>query len=209
MGVTNMNAVQNFVDKYHDFILKVGGLFAFMFLVIFVPMNAHMDMQDKLNRQMMINTRLAQDMSYMQNEMEFFQLSYEKQQALMKEVECLAKNIYFEAGGEPYAGKVAVAEVTLNRVRSGGYPNTVCGVVYQKTKGTCQFSWVCEGKKRVNIRAASWRESMKISQNFLVAKRESDIVGNAKFFHAHYVDPNWSRTKTFVKRIGNHLFYNN
>jgi hypothetical protein len=48
MEETIMNAVQNFVDKYHDFILKVGGLFAFMFLVIFVPMNAHMDMQDKL-----------------------------------------------------------------------------------------------------------------------------------------------------------------
>lgn len=204
-----MNAVQNFVDKYHDFILKVGGLFTFLFLAIFVPMNAYSDMQDKLNRQMMINTRLSQDMYYMQNEMEFFQLSYEKQQALMKEVECLAKNIYFEAGGEPYNGKVAVAEVTLNRVRSEGYPNTVCGVVYQKSKGVCQFSWVCQGKNRVNLRAASWADSMKISQNLLVSKQESNIVGNAKFFHANYVDPNWNRTKKFVKRIGNHLFYKN
>lgn len=204
-----MDAVQNFVNKYHDFILKVGGLFAFMFLAIYVPMSSYMELESRLNRQMMINTRLAQDMHYMQNEIEFFQLSYDKQQALMKEVECLAKNIYFEAGGEPYNGKVAVAEVTLNRVRSEGYPNTVCGVVYQKSKGICQFSWVCEGKKRVNHRASSWAESMRISQNLLVAKRETNIVGNAKFFHANYVEPNWSHTKKFVKRIGNHLFYKN
>ena len=204
-----MNAVQKFVDKYHDLLLKVGGLFAFMFLVIFVPMNGYMRTNSQLEHQMIVNTRLVEEMQYMQNEMAFFQMSYEKQQALMKEVECLAKNIYFEAGSEPYNGKVAVAEVTLNRVKSKQYPRTVCGVVYQKTNGVCQFSWVCENKTRVNTRTAGWTESMKISQRLLVSKRESNIVGNAKFFHADYVEPQWAKTKIFVKRIGNHLFYRN
>jgi spore germination cell wall hydrolase CwlJ-like protein len=204
-----MNAVQKFVDQYHDFILKVGGLFAFIFFAIYVPMSSHLKAEDTLNHQMIVNTRLVEEMSYMHNEMAFFQLSYDKQQALMKEVDCLARNIYFEAGGEPYAGKVAVAEVTMNRVRSSAYPKTVCGVVHQKAKGVCQFSWVCEGKKRVNVRTASWTESMRISQQMLVAKKDTNVVGDAKFFHAHYVEPNWSRTKTFVKKIGNHLFYQN
>lgn len=204
-----MNAVQNFFDKNHSLLLKVGGLFTFVFLMIFVPMNAHIRMQEKLDRQMMINTRLVQEIEYMQNEVNFFKLSYDKQQAVMKEVECLAKNIYFEAGGESYAGKVAVAEVTLNRARSPLYPATICGVVYQKTKGVCQFSWVCEGKNKVNSRTQNWSESMRVAQQMLVAKKETNLVGEAKFFHAHYVEPSWSKTKKFVKQIGNHLFYRN
>ena len=204
-----MTAVQIFVDKYHDLLLKVGGVFAFMFLGIYVPMNAHMRVNSQLEHQMLVNTRLVQEMQYMQNEMAFFQMSYDKQQALMKEVECLAKNIYFEAGSEPYAGKIAVAEVTLNRVKSSAYPKTVCGVVYQKTRGVCQFSWVCENKSAVNRRTEGWMESMKISQRLLVSKRETNIVGSAKFFHADYVEPQWARTKIFVKQIGNHLFYRN
>ena len=204
-----MNAVQKFVDKNHTLLLKFGGLLTFIFLVIFVPMNAHIKMQEKLDRQMLINTRLVQEIEYMQNEVGFFKLSYDKQQAVMKEVECLAKNIYFEAGGEPYAGKVAVAEVTLNRVRSPLYPRTVCGVVYQRTKNVCQFSWVCEGKGKVNLRTKNWTESMRVAQQILVAKRETNVVGGAKFFHAEYVEPSWSKTKKFVKQIGNHLFYRN
>lgn len=204
-----MTAVEKFVDKHHNLLLKVGGLFAFVFLGIYAPMNAYMRTNSQLEHQMLVNTRLVQEMHYMQNEMAFFQMTYDKQQALMKEVECLARNIYFEAGSEPYDGKVAVAEVTLNRVKSNAYPKTVCGVVYQKVNGVCQFSWVCENKHRVNTRTAGWSDSMKISQRFLVSKRESNIVGSAKFFHADYVEPRWAKTKTFVKQIGNHLFYRN
>ena len=59
-----------------------------------------------------------------------------------KQVECLAKNIYYESGSETYEGKLAVAQVTLNRVNSPKYPHEVCAVVYQKTQNTCQFSWL-------------------------------------------------------------------
>jgi spore germination cell wall hydrolase CwlJ-like protein len=209
MEETNMHAVQNFVDKHHDFILKVGGLFVFIFFAIYIPMSSHIKARDTLEHQLIVNAHLAQEMSHMNDEMALYQLSYEKHKELIKEVECLARNIYFEAGGESYVGKVAVAEVTLNRVKSSSYPKTVCDVVYQKTKGVCQFSWVCESKKPVNVRAENWIESMRISEQMLVSKKQTNVVGGAKFFHAHYVEPSWSRTKTFVRKIGNHLFYEN
>ena len=70
------------------------------------------------------------------------------------EIECMAKNIYFEAAIESTAGQLAVAQVTLNRVKSKHYPNTVCEVVYEgphhasghPKRDRCQFSWYCDGK---------------------------------------------------------------
>ena len=62
------------------------------------------------------------------------------------QVECLAQNMYFESGHESEKGQIAVGMVTMNRVKSGEYPTTICGVVKQKVKSTCQFSWYCEGK---------------------------------------------------------------
>jgi len=65
-----------------------------------------------------------------------------------KQLQCMARNIYWEAASEPFEGKVAVAQVTINRVQSGKFADSVCGVVYQKTKFfekvVCQFSWFCE-----------------------------------------------------------------
>jgi spore germination cell wall hydrolase CwlJ-like protein len=201
--------VEKYFDRNHDLFCRWGGLFALIFFMLYVPFSMVGRMQDKLDAQQTANVLLTSELETLNHKVEFLNLSYEKKQLVLKEVECLARNIYFEAGGEPYAGKVAVAEVTMNRVRSSAYPKTVCGVVHQKAKGVCQFSWVCEGKKRVNVRTASWTESMRISQQMLVAKKDTNVVGDAKFFHAHYVEPNWSRTKTFVKKIGNHLFYQN
>ena len=119
----------------------------------------------------------------------------------------MARNIYFEAGGEPRAGKIAVAEVTMNRVHSRQYPRTVCGVVNQKIRGTCQFSWVCEDKKAVRRNSDAWRDSVKIAENILISKRKYGIIGSAKYFHANYVDPTWASQKVLVKQIGNHIFY--
>ena len=67
------------------------------------------------------------------------------------EIECLAQNIYFEAAQEPREGQIAVAHVTRNRMISGKYPNTYCGVVKQKTYGVCQFSWFCEERAKAII----------------------------------------------------------
>ena len=76
-----------------------------------------------------------------------FKTTYEKLTApTQKQITCLAENIYFEAGHEPIEGKIAVAHVTFNRVLAGNYADSICDVVYQKTKSTCQFSWYCDTK---------------------------------------------------------------
>ncbi len=58
----------------------------------------------------------------------------------------LAKAVYSEARGEPFEGQVAVASVIINRVLSGEFPNSVNGVVFQKTSGSYAFSAVLDGQ---------------------------------------------------------------
>jgi len=164
-------------------------------------------MQDKIDAQQTANVILQSELETLNHKVEFLNLSYEKKQLVLKEVECLARNIYFEAGGEPRAGKIAVAEVTMNRVKSKQYPRTVCGVVHQRIKGTCQFSWVCEGKKKVYRNSSAWRDSIKIAENILISKQHYGIIGSAKYFHADYVDPAWAEQKQLIRKIGNHIFY--
>jgi spore germination cell wall hydrolase CwlJ-like protein len=205
-AVDILENVEKYFDRHHSFYVMWGGLFALIFFGIYIPFTIHHKVMEKVQAQQMANVYLVAQMDDMNNRMEFMELSYEKKQKVMREVECLAKNIYFEAGGEPYAGKVAVAQVTMNRVKSNDYPRSVCGVVYQKRRGVCQFSWVCEGKSNPRNNS-TWRESLKIAENILINKREYNVVGRAMYFHAVYVDPAWSETKRVVKKIGNHIFY--
>jgi spore germination cell wall hydrolase CwlJ-like protein len=127
---------------------------------------------------------------------------------LNREIACLARNIYFESRGEPYLGKIAVAQVTMNRVNSSKFPASVCGVVHQKTNyngiTVCQFSWVCEEARK--IRAPHlYDESLKIARRVMIDGYRLPELKGSKFFHADYVDPGWNRP---VKaRIGRHIFY--
>jgi spore germination cell wall hydrolase CwlJ-like protein len=130
-----------------------------------------------------------------------------------RQLDCLAKNIYYEAGSEKYEGKLAVAQVTMNRVNSGKYPKDICSVVYQKTtdqnlRTVCQFSWTCMVKELVIRDKYSWEESQLIAKRALTEPFVHDTIAqsNALFFHAVYVKPNWEKTKV-VKQIGNHIFY--
>ena len=198
--------VENYFDRNHNLFMLWGGLFAAIFFGLFVPYDMHYRTMAKLESQQQANAILAAELHDMSQRMEFLELSYENKMKVMREVECLAKNIYFEAGSEPRAGKIAVAEVTMNRVKSRQYPRTVCGVVYQKVKGTCQFSWVCEDGKAIRSRTA-WRESQKIAENILISKKHYGIIGNAMYFHADYVDPLWASEKRLIAQIGNHIFY--
>jgi spore germination cell wall hydrolase CwlJ-like protein len=199
--------VEKYFDRNHDLFCRWGGLFALIFFMLYVPFSMVGRMQDKLDAQQTANVLLTSELETLNHKVEFLNLSYEKKQAVMREVECLARNIYFEAGGEPRAGKIAVAEVTMNRVKSKQYPRTVCGVVHQRTKGTCQFSWVCEGKKKVYRNSSAWRDSIKIAENILISKHHYGIIGSAKYFHADYVDPAWAEQKQLIRKIGNHIFY--
>jgi spore germination cell wall hydrolase CwlJ-like protein len=127
-----------------------------------------------------------------------------------RQLECLAKNIYHEAAGENFEGKVAVAQVTMNRVNSGNYPSDVCGVVYQKNvfmeRVVCQFSWYCQNGGKMPIRSNEmYQESMAVAKKVLLEDFRLDILKDAMFYHADYVNPNWKKEK--IGKIGRHIFY--
>jgi len=136
--------------------------------------------------------------------------SYVSATTVDRTLDCLAMNIYREAGHEPFEGKVAVAQVTLNRVDNPNYPKDVCGVVYQKnvvmSKVVCQFSWFCNGalpKFKPNDEA--YKESYIVAKKVLLEGFRLDSLKDALFYHAVYVKPNWPYTK--IATIGNHIFY--
>lgn len=121
------------------------------------------------------------------------------------QVDCLAENIYYEAGYEPRDGKIAVAMVTLNRVQDPQFPKDICSVVKQKVNSTCQFSWFCEGKKAIRNMFV-YNEAKKIAV-YVYANYEnmSDVTRGALYYHADYVNPRWKLEKTTT--IGRHIFY--
>jgi spore germination cell wall hydrolase CwlJ-like protein len=162
-------------------------------------------MQKELDTHIANEQALQAEVEQLNDQMGFYKTAYAKQQAVQKEVQCLARNIYFEAANEPRAGKIAVAEVTMNRVKSG-FSRTVCGVVSQKSGNTCQFSWVCEPKKTITM-LEQWKESREIAENILISQKKYSTIQGAMFFHADYTKPSWARTKEFVQKIGRHLFY--
>lgn len=135
-----------------------------------------------------------------------FQIAYnDLTKEARKQVDCLAENIYHEAGYEPEVGKKAVALVTLNRTQDERFPKNICGVVKQKTQGTCQFSWFCMPVK-LNRNSEAFRESMEVAL-YVYANYEKlkDITHGALYYHADYVNPRWKLEKTTV--IGRHIFY--
>jgi spore germination cell wall hydrolase CwlJ-like protein len=123
-----------------------------------------------------------------------------------KQVDCLAENIYHEAGHEPENGKHAVALVTLNRTQDERFPSNICGVVKQKTQGTCQFSWFCMPVK-LNRNTEAYRKSLEAAL-FVYANYEKlkDVTYGALYYHADYVNPRWRGVEKTVV-IGRHIFY--
>jgi spore germination cell wall hydrolase CwlJ-like protein len=126
------------------------------------------------------------------------------------QLDCLARNIYHEAGYEPFEGKVAVAQVTINRTESGQFPSDICKVVYQKNvvyeKVLCQFSWYCESaslKKPMN--GPVYTESMEVAKKVLLEGFRLPSVKDALYFHGDYINPGWKKEK--VAKIGRHIFY--
>lgn len=127
-----------------------------------------------------------------------------------RQLDCLARNVYYEAGNEPFEGKVAVAQVTLNRVNSTKYPNDVCKVIFQKnvvyTKVICQFSWYCEkGNQQVTVKNEAYKESMIAAKKVLLEDYRLPSLTEAMYYHADYVNPNWKLPR--ITKIGRHIFY--
>lgn len=123
------------------------------------------------------------------------------------DVVCLAQNISYEAPDEPYAGKLAVATVTMNRVRSKSFPKTVCGVVFQRSSKGCQFSWVCERTHPID--AKLYAQAQDIARKVLYSGLRLPLIKNALYFHSFRVSPQWSRDNDvrMIAQIGAHLFY--
>lgn len=132
-----------------------------------------------------------------------------------KQIVCLAENIYFEAAYEPYKGKIAVAFVTLNRVNSKHFENTICDVVKEKRGKVCQFSWYCEEKPKAmsygnvltNSNSSLYNDITRIAiYVYANYDRLEDPTKGALFYHADYVNPGW-RNMEKTATIGRHIFY--
>lgn len=127
-----------------------------------------------------------------------------------KAEKCLADAIYFEARGEPIRGQMAVAQVVMNRVFSGRYPNDVCGVVYQNANRrlACQFTFACEGKNLSRIdEPEMWTQAKRIAKDTLDGKIWLAEVGHATHYHAYWVHPSWVHEMARVYKLGVHTFY--
>lgn len=126
-----------------------------------------------------------------------------------KQIACLAKNIYYEAGNESVKGQAAVARVVVNRIHHG-FGKTPCAVVYQATTvnqtKVCQFSWVCEGKGEPSKNNYRYRIAQQVAYDVMVHDKYKDVVPkSALFFHNLSVNPLWPYAE--VLRLGNHVFY--
>lgn len=129
--------------------------------------------------------------------------------SLEREQRCLAEAVYFEARSEPEQGQAAVAQVVLNRVRSGLYPTSVCGVVYQNRHRhlACQFTFACEGKQLRISDGESWESAKRVARDVTEGRTYLADVGGSTHYHADYVRPTWARRLKKMDVIGRHIFY--
>jgi len=132
------------------------------------------------------------------------------------DLDCMSKNIYFEAAVESTAGKIAVGQVVLNRMSSVKFPNTVCGVITQgkhykngfPIRDRCQFSWYCDGKHDVPFKGKLWKKSVEVARFLLKDREHVDITDGATFYHADYIpDPKWAKNVRKTVKIDRHIFY--
>jgi Cell Wall Hydrolase len=126
-----------------------------------------------------------------------------------KAEKCLADAIYFEARGEPSRGQMAVAQVVMNRVFSGYYPNNVCGVVYQNARRhlACQFTFACDGARDVVNEPDMWEQAKHIAKDTLDGKIWLGEVAHATHYHAYWVHPSWVHEMRKMYKLGVHTFY--
>jgi spore germination cell wall hydrolase CwlJ-like protein len=131
-------------------------------------------------------------------------------QDTLTQLDCLAKNIFWEAANESFEGKVAVAQVTMNRLHSGRHGNSVCHVVYQRQKVNnvivCQFSWTCTSKRRINPHNRRlFKESEEVAKQVYLENLRLTHIRTALYFHSNSINPRWRKVR--VAQIGRHIFY--
>jgi spore germination cell wall hydrolase CwlJ-like protein len=126
-----------------------------------------------------------------------------------KSEKCLAEAVYFESRGEAVRGQIAVAQVVMNRVFSGKYPDTVCGAVYQNKHRhlACQFTFACDNNPDVIREPEMWERARKISKAMLDGQIWLPEVGKSTHYHAYWVRPSWVAEMKKMYKTGVHTFY--
>ena len=145
--------------------------------------------------------RITETVSDIKQELQFITQTGEQVKFSEKDEACLARNIYYEAGVESDRGKYSVAQVTLNRLKSKRWGQTICEVVYAKN----QFSWTLK-KKLQKPQGAAWTDSQWIAHRVLRGDQVPSLK-EAIFYHADYVKPSWRDPKAMIAQIGQHIFY--
>lgn len=141
----------------------------------------------------------------------------------MVQLDCMARNIFFEARGESVQGKAMVGLVVLERTKSPHFPQTICGVVTQAEKDThgliiknkCQFSWFCDNEDHTidfhnEAVAREWKESYIVAEMVMLGKIKENVdMSGVTHYHNGTVKPFWAKNKNYklVAHIGGHLFY--
>lgn len=132
-------------------------------------------------------------------------------EAVDRDLTCLARNVYFEARGEPEIGQKAVVKVTLNRVASSRFPNTICDVVYEKRwdkrrrRYVGAFAWT-ELDHLPKLKSKKWKQAWRVAEEVYENPQSVELKG-ALFYHATRIKPRWAKEKERIKKIGNHIFY--
>ncbi|MBR0713609.1 cell wall hydrolase [Bradyrhizobium liaoningense] len=126
-----------------------------------------------------------------------------------KSEKCLAEAVYFESRGEAVRGQIAVAQVVMNRVFSGKYPDTVCGAVYQNKHRhlACQFTFACDNNADVIREPDMWERAKKIAKAMLDGQIWLPEVGKSTHYHAYWVRPSWVAEMKKMYKTGVHTFY--
>jgi spore germination cell wall hydrolase CwlJ-like protein len=126
-----------------------------------------------------------------------------------RQVQCLTQNIYYEAGSESWEGKVAVAQVTMNRLDHGKFGRDICGVVFQRTAGNgiviCQFTWTCTVPAHGPLKNENWAQAAGVAHAVYYENLRLSGMERALYFHNTKAKPNWNLKK--LRSIGNHVFY--
>jgi len=135
---------------------------------------------------------------------------------LAEAIFCLALNVFHESRNQSLIGRIATAQVVMNRVKDERFPNTVCEVVYQgetykwqpdlPVRNRCQFSWYCDGKSDRPTDEDAWEDAILVAHGVYYGNLD-DFVEGATHYHAHYVQPSWASSKTYITRIEDHIFY--
>jgi spore germination cell wall hydrolase CwlJ-like protein len=127
--------------------------------------------------------------------------------ARLEDLECLAKNIYFEGRNQPWVGQVAIAQVTLNRVKNIAFPSTICEVVRQKKRNICQFSWYCDGKSDQPKDVKDYDKATNVAIQ-VYSGTIPDVTEGALWYHATYIRrPFWAYSMKEMVKINEHIFY--